>query len=340
MRVITFGEIMLRLQPEGYKRFMQAERYEAVYGGGEANVSVSLAQMGVDTAFVTKLPDNAIADKCIKEMRGWGVDTSLIMRGGERMGIYFCEKGAGVRGSNVIYDRAHSSMSEIKSEDIDFSAVLKDAGWLHFTGITPALGDNVARATLDLVSAAKKKGIKISCDLNYRAKLWSREKANKVMSKLLSYVDVLISNEEDCKDVLGLTADDSDIVGGKLNADAYGRLGAKVKEAFPSLSCIAFTLRESVSASVNNWSAVITDGKTVYGSRKYTLNIVDRVGGGDSFGAGLIYALIKGFDYGKAIDFAVAASALKHTVEGDFNVAGVNEILRLSGGDASGRVQR
>ena len=340
MKIITFGEIMLRLQPYGYKRIMQAEAFEAVFGGGEANVSVSLAQMGADTAFVTRLPQNAVADKCVKELRGWGVDTSRILRGGSRMGIYFCEKGEGVRASNVIYDRAHSAMSEIAPEMLDAEAALEGAGWLHFTGITPALGENVAQTTLKLLRAAKEKGVTVSCDLNYRAKLWSREQAKKTMSELLGYVDVLISNEEDCKDVLGLAAEDSDITGGHLSAQAYGRLGAKVMDMFPNIKYVAFTLRESLSASVNNWSAVLVGKDKVTPSKKYRLEIVDRVGGGDSFGAGLIHALSSGRKEEEAIEFAVAASALKHTVEGDFNVASLKEIEKLMGGDASGRVQR
>ena len=340
MKIITFGEIMLRLQPYGYKRIMQAEAFEAVFGGGEANVSVSLAQMGADTAFVTRLPQNAVADKCVKELRGWGVDTSRILRGGSRMGIYFCEKGEGVRASNVIYDRAHSAMSEIAPEMLDAEAALEGAGWLHFTGITPALGENVAQTTLKLLRAAKEKGVTVSCDLNYRAKLWSREQAKKTMSKLLGYVDVLISNEEDCKDVLGLAAEDSDITGGHLSAQAYGRLGAKVMDMFPNIKYVAFTLRESLSASVNNWSAVLVSKDKVTPSKKYRLEIVDRVGGGDSFCAGLIHALSSGRKEEEAIEFAVAASALKHTVEGDFNVASLKEIEKLMGGDASGRVQR
>lgn len=340
MKILTFGEIMLRLQPFGYKRFMQAEAYEAVYGGGEANVAVSLAQLGADAAFITRLPENAIADKCVKELRGWGVDTSRILRGGGRMGIYFCEKGAGVRASNVIYDRAHSAISEITPQDIDCSRLLGGAGWLHFTGITPALGENVAAATLKMVKAAKERGMIVSCDLNYRAKLWSREQAGKVMRELLKYVDVLISNEEDCKDVLGLTAEGSDITGGHLSAEAYGKLGGRVMAMFPNIKYAAFTLRESISASQNNWSAVLVTDKKVYRSKKYHLDIVDRVGGGDSFGAGLIYALSSGEDGQYAVDFAVAASAIKHTVEGDFNVLSAGEVKKLMGGDASGRVQR
>lgn len=340
MKILTFGEIMLRLQPFGYKRIMQAEAYEAVYGGGEANVSVSLAQLGADTAFFTRLPQNLIADKCIKELRGWGVDTSRILRGGARMGIYFCEKGAGVRASNVIYDRAHSAISEITPDMIDTDKVLDGAGWLHFTGITPALGENVASATLKLVKAAKEKGITVSCDLNYRAKLWSREQAGRVMRELLKYVDVLISNEEDCKDVLGLTAEGSDITGGKLNAAAYGDLGGKVMGLFPNIKYAAFTLRESISASENNWSAVLVDKEGVHQSKKYHLTIVDRVGGGDSFGAGLIFALSSGRGAQEAVELAVAASAIKHTVEGDFNVLSLKEVEKLMGGDASGRVQR
>ena len=340
MKILTFGEIMLRLQPFGYKRIMQAEAYEAVYGGGEANVSVSLAQLGADTAFFTRLPQNLIADKCIKELRGWGVDTSRILRGGARMGIYFCEKGAGVRASNVIYDRAHSAISEITPDMIDTDKVLDGAGWLHFTGITPALGENAADATLKLVKAAKEKGLTVSCDLNYRAKLWSREQAGRVMRELLKYVDVLISNEEDCKDVLGLTAEGSDITGGKLNAAAYGDLGGKVMGLFPNIKYAAFTLRESISASENNWSAVLVDKEGVYQSKKYHLTIVDRVGGGDSFGAGLIFALSSGRGAQEAVELAVAASAIKHTVEGDFNVLSLKEVEKLMGGDASGRVQR
>ena len=340
MKILTFGEIMLRLQPFGYKRIMQAEAYEAVYGGGEANVSVSLAQLGADTAFFTRLPQNLIADKCIKELRGWGVDTSRILRGGARMGIYFCEKGAGVRASNVIYDRAHSAISEITPDMIDTDKVLDGAGWLHFTGITPALGENAADATLKLVKAAKEKCITVSCDLNYRAKLWSREQAGRVMRELLKYVDVLISNEEDCKDVLGLTAEGSDITGGKLNAAAYGDLGGKVMGLFPNIKYAAFTLRESISASENNWSAVLVDKEGVHQSKKYHLTIVDRVGGGDSFGAGLIFALSSGRGAQEAVELAVAASAIKHTVEGDFNVLSLKEVEKLMGGDASGRVQR
>ena len=337
--VVTFGEIMLRLQPCGYKRIMQAEQYEAVYGGGEANVAVSLAQMGDDVAFLTRLPSNAVADRCVKELRGFGVDTSLVQRGGNRIGIYFCEKGAGVRGSNVIYDRAGSSFSEIKPSDIDFSA-LEGCKWLHFTGITPALSDSAAETTEYLLKAAKERGVTISSDLNYRAKLWSREKARSVMSRLVGYVDLLISNEEDCKDVFGLAAEDSDILSGELSADGYALLARKLQEEFPNISQVAFTLRESISASVNNWSGMLVDRDGCHISRKYTLNIVDRVGGGDSFGAGLIYALRHGRSGDDAISFAVAASAIKHTVEGDFNIASVAEIDKLSGGDGSGRVQR
>ncbi|MDE6550235.1 MAG: sugar kinase [Clostridia bacterium] len=337
--VLTFGEIMLRLQPVGYKRIMQAEQYEAVYGGGEANVAVSLAQMGEDVAFLTRLPDNAVADKCVKELRGWGVDTSCILRGGNRMGIYFCEKGAGPRGSNVIYDRAGSSFSEIAVSDMDLS-VLGGCKWLHFTGITPAVSDSAAEAAEHLLKAAKDRGVTVSCDLNYRAKLWSREKACKVMTRLLKYVDVLISNEEDCKDVFNLSADGSNILSGELSAEGYALLARKMQAKFPNISQVAFTLRESLSASVNNWSGMLVDKDGCHVSRKYTINIVDRVGGGDSFGAGLIYALRHGRRGEEAISFAVAASAIKHTIEGDFNIASVAEIDKLSKGDGSGRVQR
>lgn len=331
---------MMRLQPSGYKRFMQADSFDIVFGGGEANVAVSLAQFGEDVAFVTKLPRNAIADKCVKELKGWGVDVSKIVRGGDRMGIYFCEKGCSQRGSNVIYDRAGSAIANIGENDLDISAVLDGAEWLHWTGITPAISDVMAEVTEKILIEAKRRNITVSCDLNYRKKLWSREKANAVMSKLVKYVDVLISNEEDCKDVFSIEAENTDINSGVISQKGYEGIGKRLMEKFPNIKYVAFTLRESVSASCNGWSAMLIDGKNVYKSKKYTIDIVDRVGGGDSFGAGLIYGLKNKLGEQNAIEFAVAASCIKHTVEGDFNIASVDEVNKLAGGDGSGRVQR
>ena len=340
MSILTVGEIMLRLQPYGYKRFAQADAYEAVYGGGEANVAVSLAEFGEDVAFFTKLPANAIADKCVGELRRYGVDTKKIVRGGERMGIYFCEKGYSQRPSNVIYDRAHSAISEIEPEDADVDKLLDGVEWLHWTGITPAISDKTAKVLAIILKAAKERNITVSCDLNFRKKLWSKEKANKVMSELVKTVDVLISNEEDCKDVFGIEADDSNISGGKISKEGYAALGAKVLAKFPALKGVAFTLRESYSASRKGWSAIYVTREAVYASKHYDIDIVDRVGGGDSFGAGLIYGLKNNMGEQAALEFAVAASCLKHTVEGDFNVASVAEVKKLAEGDGSGRVQR
>ena len=339
-KIITLGEIMMRLQPVGYKRFMQADSFEIVFGGGEANVAVSLAQFGEDVAFVSKLPKNALGDKCIKELRGWGVDTGYIARGGDRIGIYFCEKGCSQRGSNVIYDRAGSSIATADKKDFDVDKILDGAEWLHWTGITPAVSDSLAEITEMILKAAKKKNITVSCDLNYRKKLWSKEKANKVMSKLVKYVDVLISNEEDSKDVFGIEAQNTDINAGVLSVDGYESIGRQLMKKFPALKYVAFTLRESVSASRNGWSAILIDKDGVYKSKKYMIDIVDRVGGGDSFGAGLIYALLKGYEPQKAIEFAVAASCLKHTVEGDYNMVSLSEVEALAAGNSSGRVQR
>ncbi|MDE5990625.1 MAG: sugar kinase [Clostridia bacterium] len=339
-KIVTVGEIMMRLQPSGYKRFLQADSFDVVFGGGEANVAVSLAQFGEDVAFVTKLPSNAIADKCIKELKGWDVDTSKIVRGGDRMGIYFCEKGCSQRGSNVIYDRAGSSIATVGEKDFDIPAMLDGVEWLHWTGITPAISDNMAQVMEKILIEAKRKGITVSCDLNYRKKLWTREKANAVMSKLVGYVDVLISNEEDCKDVFSIEAENTDINSGVLSVQGYESIGRRLMEKFPNIKYVAFTLRESVSASCNGWSALLIDAKKVYKSKKYMIDIVDRVGGGDSFGAGLIYGLRNGLGEQQTIEFAVAASCLKHTVEGDFNIASVDEVNKLARGDGSGRVQR
>lgn len=339
MKVVTFGELMLRLAPEGYLRFLQEPRFQATFGGGEANVAVSLANFGVDAEFVTKLPDNDIAEAAIRELRGLGVNVSHIARGGERMGIYFLEKGASMRPSKVIYDRANSSISEAANMDFDWDKILGGADWFHFTGITPALSDGVAAITLNALKAAKAKHIKVSCDLNYRKKLWSKEKACKVMSELMPYVDVLIANEGDADDVFGIKPDGSDVENGKIMRDGYVQVAEKLAEKF-GFKAVAITLRESLSANDNNWGAMLYTSNKPYFSKTYAVRIVDRVGGGDSFGAGLIYSLINNYDPQNAIEFAAAASALKHTVEGDYNRVSVSEVETLKNGNASGRVQR
>ena len=338
-KVVTFGEIMLRLAPEGYTRFVQAETFGATYGGGEANVAVSLANFGFDAKFVTKLPKHEIGQAAVNSLRKYGVDTSYIARGGSRVGIYFLEKGASQRASKVVYDRAGSSIALASKADFDWDAIFEGADWFHFTGITPALGDDVAEICAQACEAAKAKGVQISCDLNYRKNLWSKEKAGQVMAKLMKYVDVCIANEEDASDVFGIKADDTDVTTGKINHDGYKSVAKKLVDQF-GFKKVAITLRESISANDNNWAAMLYDGSDFYFSKKYAVRIVDRVGGGDSFGAGLIYSVISGFSAQETIEFAVAASALKHTIEGDFNHVSVDEALKLAQGDGSGRVQR
>lgn len=330
---------MLRLAPEGYYRFAQAETFGATFGGGEANVAVSLANYGLDAAFVTKLPTHEIGQMAVNSLRRYGVDTSYITRGGDRVGIYYLEKGASQRPSKVIYDRAYSAIALASKEDFDWEKIFDGAEWFHFTGITPALGDNVAEICLEAVKAAKKLGLKVSCDLNYRKKLWTREKAGKVMAELMPYVDVCIANEEDALDVFGIKAENTDIEGGKIDGEGYKEVAKKLKDRF-GFSYVAITLRSSISANDNDWAAMLYDGKDCYFSRKYHMHIVDRVGGGDSFGAGLIYAMLDGKDAQGIIEFAVAASCLKHSIEGDYNMVSVAEVESLAGGNASGRVQR
>lgn len=338
-RVVTFGEIMLRLAPNGYYRFFQNDQLQATFGGGEANVAVSLANFGLDAVYVTKLPEHAIGQAAVDSLRHFGVDTSKIVLGGDRVGIYYLEKGASQRGSVCIYDRAHSALQEAKREDFDWDAIFESADWFHFTGITPALGPNLVEVCLDACKAAKARNVKISCDLNYRGKLWTREQARDAMTKLCEYVDVCISNEEDAKDVFGIEAENTDIYGGRLNKDGYKSVAKQLAEKF-GFEKVAITLRTSLSASDNDWAGMLFDGKDCYFSKEYHLHIVDRVGGGDSFGGGLIYALLSGEDPQLAIDFAVAASALKHSIEGDFNRISAAEVEKLAGGDGSGRVQR
>ncbi len=338
-KVVTFGEIMLRLAPNGYYRFFQNDQMQATFGGGEANVAVSLANYGLDAAFVTKLPKHAIGQAAVDSLRYFGVDTSDITRGGDRVGIYFLEKGASQRGSVCIYDRAHSSIQEAVSEDFCWDKIFEGADWFHFTGITPALGGNMVQICKEACIAAKNKGVKISCDLNYRGKLWTRDEARAAMTELCKYVDVCIANEEDAKDVFGIEAENTDIYGGKLNKEGYKSVAKQLADTF-GFEKVAITLRTSISANDNDWAGMLYDGENYCFSKEYHLHIVDRVGGGDSFGAGLIYALLNGKTTQQAIEFAVAASALKHTVEGDFNRVSVGEVEKLAGGDGSGRVQR
>lgn len=330
---------MLRLAPEGYYRFVQAETYGATYGGGEANVAVSLANFGMDAAFVTKLPSHEIGQAGVNSLRKYGVDTSMITRGGSRVGIYFLEKGASQRPSKVIYDRAGSSIAEAATADFDWDTIFEGADWFHFTGITPALNDSVAEICREACRKAKEKGITISCDLNYRNKLWSKEKAGEVMGELCRYVDVCIANEEDAGDVFGIKAANTDVTTGKVNHEGYQAVAKQLADRF-GFSKVAITLRESVSANDNNWAAMLYDGTEYYFSKKYPMHIVDRVGGGDSFGGGLIYACLQEMEPQQVIEFAVAASCLKHSIEGDFNMVSVDEVMKLAGGDASGRVQR
>lgn len=340
-KIVTFGEIMLRLAPEGYQRFVQAGRFEATYGGGESNVAVSLANYGMDAAFVTKLPAHEIGQAAVNELRRFGVDTSKIVRGGKRVGVYFLEKGASQRPSKVIYDRAGSAIAEAAREDFDWDRIFDGCSWFHFTGITPALGDNVAEICMDACKKAREKGITVSCDLNFRKNLWTSEKAGQVMGGLMEYVDVCIANEEDADKVFGIRAANTDVAGGKLDHEGYIDVARQLCSRF-HMKKAAITLRGSISANDNNWAGMLYDsaaGETHF-SKNYLIHIVDRVGGGDSFGGGLIYALMNGYDDQKAIEFAVAASCLKHTIETDMNHVSVSEVQALAGGDGSGRVQR
>lgn len=338
-KVITFGELMLRLAPEGYYRFVQADKLGATFGGGEANVAVSLANYGFDAKFVSKLPTHEIGQAAVNSLRKYGVDTSYIARGGDRVGIYFLEKGASQRPSKVIYDRAGSSIYTASGDDFNWKEIFKGAEWFHFTGITPALNDNVAAICLEACKAAKEAGVKISCDLNYRNKLWSKEKAGQVMSELCKYVDVCIANEEDASDVFGIKAANTDVTSGTVNHEGYKDVAKQLAERF-GFEKVAITLRESISANDNVWSAMLFDGTDYYFSKKYNMHIVDRVGGGDSFGGGLIAACLNSCGPQETIEIAVAASCLKHSIEGDFNLVSMDEVMKLAGGDGSGRVQR
>lgn len=338
-KIVTFGEIMLRLSPPGFQRFVQAKGFDAFYGGGEANVAFSLAQYGLETSYVTKLPKNPLGQAAANELRRYGVNTDSIIWDKERLGIYFCEKGAAMRPSVVVYDRAESSIAKAKKGDFDWKEIFKDAQWFHFTGITPALGPNVAEVCLEACQAAKKIGVKVSCDLNFRKNLWTSAEAKETMTKLMPYVDILVANEEDAEKVFGIKAENTNVETGSLDVEGYKAVADKLASSF-GFEMVAITLRESISASDNGWSGILYDGTQFYQGPNYMIRIVDRVGGGDSFCAGLIYSLISGYEPQEAINFAVAASALKHTIEGDFNVVDVEEVRKLMKGDASGRVQR
>ncbi len=341
MKFLTFGEIMLRLRAPGHERFFQSNMMEATYGGGEANVAVSLANYGQDVSYLTVLPQNALGDECVKELRKFGVDTSRILRGPGRMGIYFLEAGANQLPSRVVYDRAYSAIALAKPGDIDWERAFAGVEWFHITGITPAISETAMELSLESVREAKKRGITVSCDLNYRKNLWKYgRKASEVMAELAKYVDVAIANEEDVQKSLGITAD-VDVSSGELSREKYRELGDKVLAAYPDMKMIAITLRESHSADWNGWAACLNNRTHFYVSKKYEIrDIIDRVGGGDSFAGGLIYGLNKYDDPRQALEFAAAASCLKHSIIGDFNRVGVADVEKLMGGDGSGRVQR
>lgn len=338
-KFIGFGEIMLRLNPEGYQRFVQADRFEVSYAGGECNVAVSLANYGVDSAFVTKVPDHEIGQSAINALRRYGVDTKYMLRGGERLGVYYCEKGASQRASKVIYDRKNSAITQAQPGDFDWDRIFDGADWFHWTGITPALGGRLPEICLEACKAAKAKGLTVSCDLNFRKKLWSSSRANEVMSTLMPYVDVCIANEEDAKDVFGIAAENTDIDAGKLDHQGYISVAEQLCRRF-GFKKVAITLRGSLSANDNDWAAMLYENGEAVFSPTYRIHIVDRVGGGDSFGGGLIYALLAGKNNQAAINFAVAASCLKHSIEHDFNLVSAAEVEALAAGNASGRVQR
>lgn len=341
MKFLTFGEIMLRLKSPGQERFFQTPMLEATFGGGEANVSVSLANYGLDAGFLTVLPDNAIADACVAELRRFGVDTSRIQRGEGRMGIYYLEAGTNQLPSKVVYDRAWSAIALAKPGDIDWDRAFEGVEWFHITGITPAISESAMELSLESVQEAKKRGITVSCDLNYRKNLWKYGKrAAEVMREMANYVDVAIANEEDVQKSLEITTDVV-VESGELDREKYRDLGSRVLQAYPNMKMIAITLRESHSADWNGWAACLNDGENFYVSRKYEIrSIVDRVGGGDSFAGGLICGLNRYDDKQKALEFAVAASCLKHSILGDFNRVGVSDVEKLMGGDGTGRVQR
>lgn len=336
---VSFGEIMLRLSPPGRERLLQAHSFDATFGGGEANVAVSLSQFGIPSRFVTALPENPLGESAVHCLSGWGVDTSRIVRCGDRLGIYYLEHGASQRPSTVTYDRKGSSISEVDPASLDWEQILSGAKWFHFTGITPALSSAAETACEDAAKAAKGLGLTVSCDLNYRRKLWAREKAGLTMTALMPNVDVLFANEEDCEAVFGIAGEDSDVDAGTIDRAKYGAVARKLTDLF-GFKAVAISLRESLSASRNGWSAMLYSGGQSYFSAPVEIDIVDRVGSGDAFAAGVIYGMLKGYTPQETVDFATAAGCLKHSVPGDFNIATVAEVQALMAGGGSGRVQR
>ncbi|MCI5829326.1 MAG: sugar kinase [Treponema sp.] len=339
MKVVTFGEIMLRIEPEGYYRFVQSDKMTTTFGGAEANVAVSLANFGLESVYVTKLPCHEIGQCAVNALRRFGVDTSFVSRGGNRVGIYFNERGASQRPSKCIYDRAGSSIAESKPEDFDWDRIFENADWFHLTGITPALGGALPAICIEACKKAREKNIPVSIDLNYRSKLWSKMQAKETMEKIAPFADVCIANEEDARDVFGIEADDTDVENGKLNKAGYKIVARKLADKY-GFKKVAITLRTSINANINLWTALYYDGKEFYFSREHEMNIVDRLGGGDSFCAGLIYSILKEKSSAQTVEFASAASCLKHSIEGDFNMVSAEEVERLASGDASGRILR
>lgn len=339
MKIVTMGEIMLRLSTPGNKRFVQSEQFDVVYGGGEANVAVSCANYGHDAYFVTKLPTHEIGQSAVNALRKYGVKTDYIARGGDRVGIYFLETGASMRPSKVIYDRANSAIAEADPSDFDFDAIMEGADWFHWSGITPAISDKSAELTKLACQAAKRHGVTVSVDLNFRKKLWTSEKAISIMRPLMEYVDVCIGNEEDAELCLGFKPE-ANVEAGETGAAGYYEIFKQMAKEF-NFKYVISTLRESFSATHNGWKALIYNGKEFYESKRYDINpIIDRVGGGDSFSGGIIHGLLTKPNQGEALEFAVAASALKHTINGDFNLVSISEVESLAGGNANGRVQR
>jgi 2-dehydro-3-deoxygluconokinase len=337
-KIVTFGEIMMRLAPQNYEKIVQAKSFDIKFGGGEANVAIALSMLNQSTYFVSALPKNELGEAAIYFLRSLGVNTENVLRIGKRIGLNFLEIGASVRASKVIYDREESSVSQLTSSDISWESIFKDKDWFHITGITPALSNLSAKNSIEAVQVAKEMGLKVSCDLNYRNKLWSKEEAKETMTKICKFVDVLIANEEDASDVFGIKTEQTDVNSGVLNEMHYKEVAEQLME-ITNAKKVAITLRESISASDNNWSAILYNGKEFFNSKKYSLHIVDRVGGGDSFAAGLIFGLLNNSEQ-FALDFAVAASALKHTIHGDVNYSREEEVLSVMGGNISGRVQR
>ncbi len=338
-KIVTFGEIMLRLSPPDYERISQASQFQIKYGGGEANVAASLAQFGHDSYFVSCIPDNLVGDAAVNMLHGLGVNTEYILRSGKRLGIYFLEHGASIRPSKVVYDRTDSAISQITTGRMSWNKIFGGTDWYHTTGITPALSPSAAAASLEAIRVAREMGITTSCDLNYRKKLWSKDEARETMSEMVKNVDIIIANEEDADNVFGIAAADSDIESGQLSVDGYKSVARQLID-ISGAGKVAITLRESISASDNGWSAILFDGKELLTSRKYPIHIVDRVGGGDSFGAGLIHGLVNNWSDQESLEFAVAASAMKHTIHGDINLVTESEVMEVVKGNISGRVQR